>query len=191
MDFLRDDTIWISAKAGPVLFGPSFLSPSLDISQALSCPIYVPCSGLLFSLFCASLFLCYVPCQTDRHWLKWDFADSSFGTGCTISSISQLNYMPLLAQWKSCVLQAVAHWLCKSMCSCDQPSKEMQWEASGSWQTIHRSALHSWVRREKERGAETQTLSSVYAYQLLGYLHELFYALCKVRTNSMLYSFWA
>lgn len=109
MDSLRDDTIWISAKAGPVLFGPSFLSPSLDISQALSCPIYVPCSGLLFSLFCASLFLCYVLCQTDRHWLKWDFADSSFGTGCTISSISQLNYMPLLAQWKSCVLQAVAH----------------------------------------------------------------------------------
>lgn len=158
------------------------LSPALYMFHVVGC--YSPCSVPPCS--------CAMSCakQTDTGWSgilqtaasvqAAQFPQSHSSTTCH-----------LLAQWKSCVLQAVAHWLCKSMCSCDQPSKEMQWEASGSWQTIHRSALHSWVRREKKRGAETQTLSSVYAYQLLGYLHELFYALCKVRTNSMLYSFWA
>lgn len=35
VDSVGEDTIWNSAKARLVLFGLSFLSPSLDISQAL------------------------------------------------------------------------------------------------------------------------------------------------------------
>lgn len=71
-------------------------SPALYIFHVAGC--YSPCS--------VSPCSCPTP---NRQWLKWDVVDNSLGTGCTISSISQLNYMPLLAQWKSCVLQAVAH----------------------------------------------------------------------------------
>lgn len=49
-----------------------------------------------------------------------------------ISLILQLNYMPLPAQPTSCVLQAVAHDYVNTMCSCDQPSEEVLWEASSS-----------------------------------------------------------
>lgn len=40
--------------------------------------------------------------------------------------------MPLPAQRKSCVLQAVAHDYVNTMCSHDQPSEEMLWEARSS-----------------------------------------------------------
>lgn len=55
------------------------------------------------------------------------------GTGCAISLIPQLSCMPLPAQRKSCVLQAVAHDYVNTMCCYDQPSEEMLWEASSSY----------------------------------------------------------
>lgn len=68
---MREGTIWTFSSAGTVLLGLSFLLPPLDISQALHCPIYFPFSGLLFALFCASLFPSYAfSAQTVRHRSK-------------------------------------------------------------------------------------------------------------------------
>lgn len=98
----------------------------LDLCQSRTCivwailfvtiPWYFPGSLLPYRFpmqwVVILLVLCLpvpVLCQTNRQWLKRDVAVSGLGAGCTISSISQLSYVPLLAQWKSCVLQAVAH----------------------------------------------------------------------------------
>lgn len=65
-------------------------------------------------------------------------------------------------------------WLCKSTCSCDQPSKEMQWEASSSWQTPS-----TFVGEEGEgtRGRDTNfvicvclSIAALLAWTLLGFM---------------------
>lgn len=60
--------------------------------------------------------------------------------------------MLLPAQRKSCVLQAVAHDYVNTMCSYNQPSTELLWEASSSYGADGYSVCRSVFMNEEREG---------------------------------------
>lgn len=140
-----------------IVWGCPFLSPSLDISQALSCPLYFPCSGCYFPSSVP-------PCSHSMSYAKQTVVE----VGCCRQWLGYRlhNFLNLTAQLRAIagtVLQAVrCPWLCKSMCSCDQPSKEMKWEASSSWQRLSQKCI-TFMGEEGEgtRGRDTNFIFCV------------------------------
>ena len=174
---VREDTIWILSSAGTVLFGLSFLLPTLVFPRLSPAPYIFHLVG------------CHSPCsappgsrlthQPDAGW-SGGAADSSLATGCAIPFAVQLSHMPPPAQRKSRVPRAVAHGCVNTMRSCDRPSEEM----------LRRLGACSGVRRETEQGAETQTVSPLYANTSLGYWRGRFQSWRKIRANrSTLFAF--
>lgn len=128
-------------QAGPVLLGLTFLLPSLDISQALSCLTCFLFSGLLLALLHASLFPSYAfSDQTARCCLKQGCCRQQLGYRLRdfLNRTAQVHAFASAAE-ELCPTGRCP-WLCKYNAPC-RPAK--RGDAVGSqqllqsWQTLY------------------------------------------------------
>lgn len=106
---------------------------------------------VIFLVLCLPIPVLYPMPNRQTRWLKWDVAVSGLGTGCSFLNLTaQLH--AIAGTVEELCPTGRCPWLCKSTCSCDQPSKKMQWEASSSWQTLPTEVhyIRGWEGRRNE-----------------------------------------